>query len=246
VVVSAQYAPGEVVDETESKPDTLKILLSESATEIAQGAPFLFVGDDGTGYTMALQPLSHSGKRFTFIVEELSGVEYPGDGDSVWIEPAFGVSDVNGNVQDNEQNKRVAMKVLPKPYKLVAKAAPNPFVPGESRIPVTIEGVTITRGVTIRVDALTSLEDQGMTLDASAVIYDVVGNVMARSDGVEDHQEDIQVAVVHDPLTRLYILWTGRNRLGRYVGAGTYIAYVQTKDSSGETQEWTIRIGVQK
>jgi hypothetical protein len=246
VIATARFAPGAVVDRTTSHPDTLRVSFSEDVAAISSTEPFDFFDEEGGTYGMTLRPLEHRGANYAFIVESIDGAEYPSSSDSISIDPDENVGDPGGIIQDNGANRPVPLSVKPRPYTLVFTAGPNPFVPGVSPIPLNIPGVTIRRGVVIQVDALTNLREQNATLDGTVAIYDAVGNLVGRCDGIDDKNARVQIGVEHDPRTRLYFFWSGRNEVGRTVGAGTYIAYIRITDSNGNQKEQTVRLGVNR
>ncbi|MBD3391389.1 MAG: hypothetical protein GF418_05015 [Chitinivibrionales bacterium] len=247
VIVSARYAPGEILESGDGAPDTLAVVFSENMASISSDQPFvMFSVQEGTEYYVVVDNADISGATGTFLVDTVVGVALPANNDSIWIDATAGVADAGGNEQDNEANKRALLNVKAAPYKVVVTVGPNPFVPGETRIPSeligSLDGVRITHGVVAEID-LQSKVQAAVTLSAKAQIYDAVGNRVADCSGEDDAGDHVQL-VRNQQTGSLYLLWEGSNEIGRIVGPGTYVALITTEDSSGRTERLRARIGV--
>lgn len=241
VIAAVAYEPGEIIDETRRKPDLMRVSFSENVAAIDAEKPFLLHGPQTGSYTIELNAVGSGGSDAMFTVVEVVGIDYPADNDSIWIDPSAGITDTKGNLQGDAGNRRALMDVKPMPYKVVVKVAPNPCDP-LTELPLRLNGMRISRGTAIRIDPLTHI-GAGASLTGSVSIQDVMGNIVARCEGEDDHQSNIQI--LSDPASsRLYMLWNGRNMNGRIVGTGTYVAMVKATDSEGKSSRRTVKIAV--
>ncbi len=237
VIQSAVYRPGKVFESGGDAPDTLEVVFSEGVRELAADVrqPFAFMSGDPAigGYRMDMHPLSLSGRTYLFRVDSIHGVSYPSTGDLIWI-AAGNVADQNGAPQAIADNKRVAMTVKAKPYNLNIQIGPQPFRPGKAPIGRAIagqfDGLRISNGVAVVIDPRTALQN-GVELDVEAAVYDAVGNMIDKVDGVNGISDNLQ-AVRHGVSSKLYCFWNGKNRNGRYVGAGTYMIMLKITDNA--------------
>jgi hypothetical protein len=245
VIVSARYAPGAMLSETDVSRDTLLVEFSEDIASVSAARPFaLFNVSQGVQYYVVTGNNSIAGATGSFYVDSIGIVELPANNDSIWIDSAGGVADINGIVQTNPQNRRVLMNVKAAPYSLTVKIVPNPFIPGNSPLPRellnALPGARIENGVAVEVAVLSKVETK-TSITAKAVIYDAVGNVVIHCD--ENSSESAQI--LSDAKNgRTWLLWNGANRQGRYVGPGTYLAIIATEDSAGHIERTRRKIGV--
>jgi fibro-slime domain-containing protein len=171
----------------------------------------------------------------------------PGMSDRVYEEPLAVTANTIVKaraVHPGYLDSEVMMEEYTKALVLERTTAPNPFSPGVSRLPEAIVRALarsprvdgsikrLRHGTIIRVTIPNGGE--GVALSGRASIYDAVGNLVG---------QDIPLAAYKDGGV---IVWDGRNRNGRFVGGGTYMAVVSVELPDG--QEWVFheRIGVKR
>jgi hypothetical protein len=104
------------------------------------------------------------------------------------------------------------------PPAVLARLAPGPVAPPE-------------RGAMLRVSSTVPLRATRSRAD----IYDAVGNLVA---------ERLALYLERGDSSRGWVLWNGRNRSGRAVGAGTYLAVLSLELADGTRRREWARIGV--
>ncbi|MDG5816070.1 fibro-slime domain-containing protein [Chitinispirillales bacterium ANBcel5] len=220
VLVSALYS---YCDSDTYCTDTLFITFSEEVLDVPHSTPFLFEETEhNQNYSMELQQLRANRSEWAFLVRSLNDIEYPLEGDSVWINPEANVADLYSNVQDISTNKRVPLAIrLPKPeYEVFA--GPNPFDPAEESLQIHITSSTKTR---VHID-----------FSANITIYDNVGNIV--------HKEIKENKLYSN---KIQTEWNGLNTNGRTVGIGSYLIVVLVEDDiDEETSVHKILIGVNR
>lgn len=231
VVVSALYEPGEIIsiDPVVREADELSVTLSEPVTFGDAVAPFELKRGAGHLYTLSLDETNLSGTRANFIVEGIHGVSYPEKEDSIHISVDAKVADAGDVKQVSEANRFVPLVVKDIPYKLLVQAI-APVVPWEYEIPDALKGEVYEseNGLLIVADFLMKMESEAQ--DASVVLCDKVGNVVARCSGRDDSSEDLSVEVISEETTKVVIYWSGKNLFRRRVGSGRYIAQLLISD----------------
>ncbi len=267
VIDQSTYCPGRILDKKTlaRANDTLLIKFSEDITALSTGViqPFDLITEEGTDYYLDLQELNSNQNLVTFLVEEdgINGVEFPASGDSIRIDYTFGITDLKNNNQNIENNRRVELKVKPKPVFIVINAL-TPFIPamvtpGPTNLS-NISDAAITNlinhgGLIIIVDFLTEINSDEQGITASMEMYDPVGNCIAEgSTNNNDGNVLIGIRMDKNNLTQLIIYWTGRNLNGRGVWSGTYkgllhITLTDLNDSNTYLQgTYNVLIGVKK
>ncbi|MCX7725846.1 MAG: hypothetical protein N2053_03240, partial [Chitinispirillaceae bacterium] len=222
VIYAARFFLSATISENEKAVDTLRVIFSEPVTteSIKKMTAFnLLRPENGIYYTFNVSGSQVVTQKEFIFFGTTSGVDYPQSGDSIWIQPEAKLSDFKGNIQLSERNRKVQVlvgEVFFSIKNIVKKVYPNPFNPFTNES-VVIQLIPEKSRFPIKIDTL-----------AVAVIYDKVGNVVAKlnskplSDGAE-------------------IKWNGTNRKGRIVGDGTYLCFLYFK---GERER--IFIGVKK
>ena len=208
VLVEVKYHIGKSLNGIKEK-DSVSFVLSELVQVAAEmEMPLFFKGEDG-GYTLTLQYLRGGGTQYFYIVEAVNGA--PTDdiiaqrGDSVWINPEAGVADETGNGQINPENKRVTLEIVLPPFSPSITVGPNPFDPK------SMDSNNRNAKIVVKPETVEALD---VTITATAVIYDKVGNIVRKFPQVTNQNS-------------LEILWDGTNERGRFVGSGTYLGVIE-------------------
>ena len=221
VIKSANYCPGDMLDENSFAKDTIKVIYSENIAVTDGNTPLLLnqIVSGITGYTMYLRVLSQHNDQVVFVVESIENEIRPTSSDSVWINVGGAVTmDAQGTVQKNPENRRVKLSVRPVKMKINVKVGPNPF--------------NSTKPIVFIVDPTLKIADL-VNVEARISIYDALGNVVFRPDPKKNPPGD----------TKVQFSWDGRNLKGRKVGNGTYMAVVQCKNLlTNERTQYTFMI----
>jgi hypothetical protein len=157
---------------------------------------------------MTLGEFGHTAEQWTFRVDAVTGADYPATGDSVRIVAACGIADTLSNIQAQEGNHRVPLRVGTIPIVYYVNVGPNPMHRSEPG-----------GGTEIRVEPSVK-QPQFVDFEVSITLFDPVGNV------VEKRVFESRDA----PAPTVSFVWTGRNRRGRAVGPGTYLALIRISD----------------
>jgi fibro-slime domain-containing protein len=220
VLTSAELFPGDTASGAEIK-DTLICTFSEAVGKIDCQIPFLFSNVSSgkyTKYQMTLTSINNSGNQWKFVINSIDGILYPSSGDSVWINDnrTCGISDSLSNKQINSNNHRVLLKVnlIPVDYKL--RLGPNPVNFSEIK----------NSAIVIEVASKLKLR-QFVRFTVNVSIYDQVGNLVFAPPQLKSDDS---------PSLVLTFSWNGRNRSGRFVGTGTYLAIIKINDLIRGTQ----------
>jgi hypothetical protein len=215
----------------------------------------LWNGDEGN-YTLVLSHIDDDDRVQKYLIEEVEGGSYPRQGDSIWIDHSLlmPVSDESGNPQRRRANRRAVLSVKEKPFVITTRTANNPFTPSASKVPASIASLPEIRkelkgnryttgdrvsGTVIMAEVTFPGKASRRTPDLKGTIslYDIVDNPIL---------ERRPMAFDRTNTKWLYYVWDGRNRDGRYVAGGTYLAVIEITDG-GEVKERTVtRIGVKR
>ncbi|MDR0305305.1 MAG: glycoside hydrolase family 9 protein [Chitinispirillales bacterium] len=202
----------------EGQKDTLIVSFSE-ASLIWNSRPFEFLySENGRPYVMALENITesmiqtHVSDIQYFLVNAFEGVDFPGNNDSVWINPVYSIYDSIPNLQDNKNNRRVKLNFKAVPFTIKVIPAPNPFRAGEFN-PADRTGTRII----VRPQARSGAE---LDIKGRIVIFDRMGNVVISDELKRDPNSNSQ---------DLYYIWNGYNRRGRKAGVGPYLATVSVE-----------------
>ncbi len=209
VIISAVYT-------AEKNGATLTVTFSETVTGISTETPFKFISEDGTPYTMRVEPSGNdTGKTIVFRVLEMnSQTGKPGVNDSLWIASSSLLSDETGNVQV-EPNRKARLETEFPAIDFNVAAYPNPLRRSTAQS-FSIPGFkTVHQGTVLAIEADFPVHDIRTAIDTVETrIYDIVGNVCAS--GLENKAVG----------NRWYIHWDGTNRHRRNVGNGAYCAVI--------------------
>ncbi len=209
----------------------LSVKFSESVSTIGT-QPFLCSTQNGTvRYAFSLSQPSIQNEVVRFTVDSIvsaNTVSFAKDGDSIWIDIASDVTDLNGKAQKNPLNHRVLLSVSwPDPdWELVVK--PNPFVPSETPIPSGYSG-SVTTGTAIVLQSKMPFDIDDVS--ASIMIIDGLGTIVTKGE-------------LKPVNSQLYFLWDGTNRQGRQVGRGTYLAVLKIQNKNRPEYTIQTKIGV--
>ncbi len=219
--------------------DTVEVMFSEpvdfSGTESL--SPFL-LKQGATEYFLDLTVASTSGAAVTFLVQGEPRVPggqsggFPASGDSISIYPGQ-VSEKGGtNMQREKINRRALLKITGS-FSWELRVSPNPFDPTKPWDKAMQQAFGAGGGAIIMIQTRTKLNNlAGIT--GTVAVYDGVGNMMWRGDELKFDQKG------------MYFIWDGRNRNGRIVGPGGYVALVNLTLPDGAVEKEFAPIGVSR
>ncbi len=220
----------------------LTVTFSEEIEPLNTDEPFNFF-QSSSQYSMDLKLKSQTLNKAVFTIYALRDIEFFQDGDLINIAHDQGISDMLGNTQTVPNNRKVPMKVMSQPFDIVFSAGQNPFTPGVTRLP-SFSGMSIGTGTAVVADFRGNLGSRASKVKAHIEIYDCLNNHICETSKRGATDSPVQYDIVTDATTKLVFLWSGQNKNGRKVGAGTYIAVVTVVDPSGKEQTEKIPIGV--
>jgi hypothetical protein len=230
VILWAKYLPDSLKNGQTKPIDKVVVGFSEPINSITATSPFNFSAKKTNApYTITFNVPN---KGDTLYVNQIQGVVFPVTGDSVWINPAAGISDAGSITQNNPSNRRVALFVAPIPYSPPQiSIVKNPFTINGTVIDAA--GVTAT-GTIIEISPPKQLAGL-ITFSATIKIYDILGNTVVKDVAFTPNSNGI-----------LYFKWDGRNFNSRFVGSGAYIAIISLADSNGKSSTTKLTIGVKR
>jgi len=210
VIVSAAIAPGEYTNGEEVR-DILSVNFSEDVKIDQNRSPFLFIRKSDTEYKIEdLKILDTKGDLVTFTFTTVSGVGYPENNDSIWINPDGKVRDENNTWQNNKSNRRAPLVVKNPKGTWNVKIGPNPFNPDS------------VKGIRFYIDQESRHKAKAVVKNITVKIYDAMGNVVFQSK--EYTEED----------NGYLVLWNGYNRKNRKASKGSYSAVIVVEDEGGK------------
>jgi hypothetical protein len=212
VIVSASFHPAIFFSASAtSSPDTLKVIFSEPIKMPLLLTPIVISKAGSVIYSPPLTVLYANESAVTFLAHTpFPEAMYPENGDSVSINVVAGVSDLYGNIQHHTRNRRAILTVAEVIPHFRISAGPNPFSPPLQNISFIVDPFVKSKGST--------------TFTFDYCIYDKTGLVVAEKQWPTGRPP----STVKDTL-----IWNGTNRHGRYVGDGTYLAFVNIFDRRG-------------
>ena len=213
VVITATYRYGKIISDGITDADTLVVRMSEDiALQFSNSFPFNLSRSDGLTYSFNLAYLNRSNGVYRFIVYSTTpGQIYPLQGDSVYINPEVNMGDFSGNIQLNPANRRAILEMGELPFEWEFYVGPSPYYTGEM---VFIPGLGQRQGVVFYATTLYSSNSPNQKIEGVLNIYDNVGNIVFHGI-MDDVQENDRVVKV----------WDLKNRNGRVVATGTYLAH---------------------
>lgn len=238
VIISGRFASS--ADTMNVTPDTLVVEFSENVSNINTTVPFsLYNKETGIPYTFTVNvPGTNLGNRHIFAVKSINNIEYPGDGDSIWIDVNAEILDEFGNRQSNAGNRHAPLIVKPMPFTIIVDKGPNPLVINKSifkddgQLSSEIAG---KYGMVVRVKPVAKVVTK-VKLHGTIDIFDAMGSKIF---------SDVS-RPARGTSSNVYFLWNGQNKNGRYVGTGTYVAIVRIENEAGEKTVSRFNIGVKK
>lgn len=211
VILSATIAPGEYTGGGDVR-DVLSVRFSEDVEIDRDRNPFLFIRKRNIEFKIEdLKVLEIKGDLVTFTFTSVSGVDYPENNDSIWINPDGKVRDEYGTSQTHSSNRRAPLVVKNPKGTWDVRLGPNPFNPDS------------VRGIRFYVVQESRHKAKAVVKNITVKIYDAMGNVVYQgNEYIEDGNG-------------YSLLWNGHNRKNRKVGKGTYSAVIVVEDEEGKT-----------
>jgi hypothetical protein len=259
-ITEALYYSGYTPGETTSNPDTLVITFSEAVRWPKGGftePSAVFSIKTSQGATVSLADIDfviRDSKSIMLIVAD--GVDITPEKDSISIIDLAGtyITDVDGNPAPSDPGVLIRWG---SDVPWIARSVPNPVTVGTganaTRIPLEIQGYlqsaaiepgvdgskaarikSTTHGIAIQVSAIKDLQSTNVS------IYDAVGNAVLKDYPMLKVQ-DGQIAGVN-----YFFAWDGRNRNGRFVGRGTYLAVVEIMAAGGIKARKLLKLGIMR
>lgn len=232
VIISAQLLLGTLIPNSSSRQaDTLEVVFSEKTKESFGSSPFIFAHKNGNGeYTLNLTYIGSRGTTYIFKADNNSNITFS-KGDSIWIDPSARISDADGVVQGNSQNRHALLDIVLPPTVWRAVIGPNPFTPNITMTPADFPGDISNGkyGIGIKVVPTTSVDIDNVQM--TCFIYDALGNLIIEKQ-LKMHNNSF------------YCVWDGYNRNNRIVGTGTYL--VSINDNRGKKIVPVLKIAVKR
>ncbi len=248
IVVIDKVAPvinrAELVTNAAEK-DSLRVYFSEPVENFESTRPFLFKTPKGDEYQVFLENGSLSDDYYLAAIRQIQSASSISPQDSIWINTAASITDKNHNIQSNQLNRRVTLKIKQIPYTLIPDAINNPFVPG-NLIPAPVQEAYRNEGRLQELDLnkggiiiVVKPENQlrpHVELSGKVSIFDVVKNTVIENK-----------PMVFDKVSKkLFFVWNGVNHKNRKVATGTYLAVLEMSDNMGFEQTRTIPVGIKR
>ncbi len=248
VIDKAIYSPGKIIDEEnfERAHDTLIIVFSEETQAVSYPTPFkLFGYRNGVKeeYYFTLRMMNGNNTTYRFKVNSINGVDYPNDGDSIWIDTASGIADELDNPQKVNENRHVKLNVRPKPF-FITITVLHPVDPDDNLLPDEIINLLsennsnlITNGTMLIIDPMIDFSENEGTgeMKCKVKIFDAVGNLIAESNRLKEYDNPIiQSDIV--PINgrrKIVVTWSCQNRNRRQVEGATYLALIEVTGPYG-------------
>ncbi|MBN1306913.1 MAG: fibro-slime domain-containing protein [Chitinispirillaceae bacterium] len=229
VIVSAMLLPGSLTAADVRDNDILIVTFSEGVARLGRSPFLLSAKKDGQRYSFSLEYLDEEGSAsYSYRFKVLSitpSLLFASAGDTIWIDPAAGVSDSGGVAQLNPLNRRVLLQVDWPQAQWNIRISSNPFT---RNTPIT--GQTFGTGVGTAIVLIPTAPVDETRVRATITIYDPVGTVVKQAD--------------FTPFNNGFrMVWRGENRKGRYVGSGTYLAFIRVDDGTNRGFIRTMKIG---
>jgi hypothetical protein len=231
--------------------DTLRVTLSEPVlcNTVMNGtvsASFKYIlGGNGTNNQLLSNAVfvgtcnQQYSNSFIFVVPSSALTIIPGK-DSLQFIGAAKDSTGNGVLANS---RRASIEAGPASTRILLTAGPNPLIIGKNNIMSTFPPSMVTfyrevigpatSGMIISFNTVTSLQPQEDGTFGTLVIYDAVGNIVRSKIPIKKAGTSKDFGS----------LWDGKNRSGRFVGSGTYLAVASVR-TAGEDKNQTIKIKI--
>ncbi|MBN1982102.1 MAG: fibro-slime domain-containing protein [Chitinivibrionales bacterium] len=234
VLTKALFGPKYIQKIGQILSDTLWVWLSEAIKKPASLSPFMFYNPrKGVEYTMNLsQPSGSDNTSFMFFVDSIINLQFPDDGDSIWIKAAKDIPEnqgksipdiTSGAVEDELSNyykerptKPITMTVRPYRADVEIKIS-GPQIP----IPETVKNALNLKN---KQGIVTIIQPMGGSkignhekLSYSQHIFDPLGNVVARD----------LTSQWNDTWGVYTIEWDMTNHMGRRVYNGSFVFIIK-------------------
>jgi len=213
VLLSAMYYPA-IFDSTIAEaPDTVIAVFSEELLQPATlPAPLHFKKPGSIApYSPQLTLLKQNDATYFFIVKNSIPAEwYPKDNDSVYINTQQLVSDTFRTAQTNPLNHRVILDVREVMPHFRLRYGPNPFNPVTQQFKFIIDPYAKSK--------------ENIAFTVAFSIYDKVGSLVYSAPWPAGKPPASTIES---------FVWNGTNKKGRYVGNGTYLAFITVFDAQG-------------
>jgi hypothetical protein len=235
VIVVAEMVYGET-------KDSLIVRFSEAINGLTSPASYLFRKPNAKeNYQVTIAtPGSKVENTVTAIVTGISGATSIEANDSVWINGAANIGDISGNIQKDQNNRRVLLTVKTQPYALVPRVINNPYVPSNNMVwPPFIKQIYNQNNDALPNDGIIIVMEPNKPIrsdntngnnpslnfsSAKMNVYDVVKNLIAR---------DIPV-YLDAGSGKFATVWDCYNMNNRLVATGTYTAMITVTNKDGK------------
>jgi hypothetical protein len=240
-VDSALYKPGSRPANQANYPDTLYVTFSEPVIEIDMNYPKPFITWDPAANQYKLMLVMPDVMvpdwkndvdkyQYKFIVSSISGIDFPKNGDFLWIDPFAAIKDGSKAVQDNAKNRRVPLHVYPIPYDISVTIEHNPVDLSSSKPEMRV--------MRVRIEPNTKMIEE-VKLTAGGQIYDGLGNLLHT---IEDQAFNPNAGAKNG----LVVEWNCFNKNQRQVGTGVYVFNMSIKKDGYVIQNPIKKIGVKR
>ncbi len=234
----------------ETVNDTLIAKFSEDMGYISASDPLTFYTAEGDDYSMMLSIIERiSKKEFKFEVVTIDAGFTPSSLDSVNINYQASVEDSNGIIQSIPLNQKVKLSIKLQPVDIIVKTIIADTIP-DVLIPDDLKGNNDFKIGTVVIldpetsDNLDAIADNLLESSSfKAIIFDVVGNIIAEGDGINESDDDLALNVITvNGKKKVAVNWTNKNLKGRKVGGGTYLMIVQMKGEENRDYKAFVRV----
>ena len=213
VAVTATYRYGKILRDGKTDNDTLVVRMSEDiALDFNGNLLFNLKRSDGLTYSLNVSYINRNNRVYRFIVHSTTPEQIsPLEADSLYINPGVNMGDISGNIQHNPFNRRALLEIGKVPFEWEFYVGPSPYYKGDK---VLVPGLGQRQGVVFNATTLYPSGSPDQKIVGVLNIYDNLGNIVF--DGtMDDVKENNRVVKV----------WDLKNRNGRVVATGTYLAY---------------------
>ncbi len=246
VIDSATYAPGVMTNfaTSEVAPDTLFVYFDQDMQSTNKTSPFISTDSDGNNYNFVLKDeIDSSDNMYIYIIEKANGKP---EGylpvsmrDSITIDPKAELRSAAAPYvyQDGSNNITVPLRVKETPSNIKITSMWYDINNKDSEgLDIVLNKFKSQNGSLILIDPQARLnESEWSKFEASLVIFDVLGNRLISLSSLESSSDAVQsTTVTVNGRTQFAILWNCKNKKGRRVGSGAYLAVINVTDNNGK------------